>query len=57
MVLRTEKFLDYNRRGDLPESERASKETLALSLYVELEREQIESVVGLFKRHCHINEE
>ncbi len=36
--------------GDLLESEKASKETIALPLYAELEREQIESVVEVVKR-------
>ncbi|HDP70013.1 MAG TPA: DegT/DnrJ/EryC1/StrS family aminotransferase [Actinobacteria bacterium] len=36
--------------GDLPESDRASKETIALPLFAELKREQIESVVEVVKK-------
>ncbi len=37
-------YLDH-KAGDFPESERAAKETLALPIYPELEREQMEYVV------------
>ncbi len=36
--------------GDLPESERAARETLALPVYPELEKEQIDYVIGAITR-------
>ncbi|MDO8885567.1 DegT/DnrJ/EryC1/StrS family aminotransferase [Candidatus Oleimmundimicrobium sp.] len=36
--------------GDLPESDKASKETIAIPLYAELKKEQIESVVKVIKK-------
>ncbi len=41
-------YLGY-RQGDLPETERAARETFALPLYPELSEEQQEYIVGRFK--------
>jgi dTDP-4-amino-4,6-dideoxygalactose transaminase len=38
------------REGDCPESERAARETLALPVYAELERAQLEYVVEVIRR-------